>query len=71
MCGEGSSEVIRNNWKKYIPKFLELDGESNTHPDVCTEEMDFKILRILDKKLRSSGPTAKLPAVYEVAFYLC
>ena len=49
MCGEGSIEVIRNNWKKYIPKFLELDGESNTHPDVCTEEMDFKILRILEE----------------------
>ena len=66
MCGEGSIiEVIHNNrgWKKYIPTFLELDGESNTHPDVCTEEMDFKILQILDKKLRSSAPTAKLPAV--------
>ena len=51
-------EVIRNNWKKYIPKFFELNDESNTHPDVCTKVMDFKILQILDKKWTHSKVTS-------------
>ena len=65
MCGQEAVDTIRSNWEKYIPVILELVSEG-TNESESEEDRNFKALFTLDKKLRTSGPTAKSPAVFSV-----
>jgi len=72
MCGEGCVEKMCANWMKYVPKLLALEksyvhGTPIDHELLeLTEGVHQKALLILDKKLRSGGPSAKFPAVFSI-----
>lgn len=63
MCGQEAVDTIRSNWEKYVTVILELVDEGTSDSE---EDRNFKALRTLDKKLRTSGPSAKSPAVFSV-----
>ena len=65
MCGKGSVVKIRENWNIYVPKLLLLD-KASPEPLVVTEVDHQKALQILDRKLRSGGPTNKSPAAFSI-----
>ena len=69
MCGEGCVERMRVNWNNYVPKLLKLDKGHEATPAAngeLTEAMHQRALIILDKKLRSGGPSAKSPGVFSI-----
>ena len=61
MCGQEAINTIRSNWEKYVTVILELVDEGTSDSE---EDRNFKALRTLNKKLRTSGPSAKSPAVF-------
>ena len=67
-CGEDAIIKIKENWKKVVPRLLQLcNATSDDDDDEC------KALKIIDKELRSSGMTAKAAAVFsfhEVGSYV-
>ena len=63
MCGENAVQRIQNNWRKYTPKFQDLGGSSTQESGV---DADLEALQILDKKLRTSGPSAHSPAAFSL-----
>ena len=63
MCGLEAVATIQSNWRKNVPKLLQLDGESSPATE---EEMNYKVLHIMDKKLRTSGPSAKSSAAFSL-----
>ena len=70
MCGEGCVEKMRENWNKYVPRILKLDKEYEATPVAdngeVTEAMQQRALKILDKQLRCSGPSAKAPGAFSI-----
>ena len=66
MCGEESVEKMRANWDVYVPKLLTLEKGYVAPPEQMTETVHQKALLILDKKLRSGGPSAKSPAAFSI-----
>jgi len=65
MCGEGAVALMRENWNKYAPRVLALESEADTSS--INETINYKVLDILDKKLRPSGPSNKHPQAF--SFY--
>ena len=66
-CGEDAIIKIKDNWKKIVPRLLQLRNATSDDDDEC------KALKIMDKELRSSGMTAKAAAVFsfhEVCSYV-
>ena len=66
MCGEEVVETLYANWVKYAPKILELGGENSAESHEIDEVANYKILHILDKKLRPSGPSSKSLAAFAI-----
>ena len=70
MCGEGCVERMRENWNNYVPKLLKLDKGYEATPAAdngeLTKAMHQRALIILDKKLRSGGPSAKSPGAFSI-----
>ena len=62
-CGEDAITKMKENWKKIVPRLLELH-RSTPVVNSDEEEMQYKALMAMDKELRPSGTTAKAPAVF-------
>lgn len=66
-CGDDIITKIKENWKKIVPKLLELRTDTDS-----AKEQEVNALLIMDKELRASGTAAKAPAVFsfhEVRIY--
>ena len=57
MCGEEAVELMRKNWTKYTPQILALESEFD--PSAMDEAMNYKVMDILEKRLRPPGPSGK------------
>lgn len=63
MCGANAIQTIQTNWKKYAPKLHDLDGSSTQESGI---DADLEALQILDRKVRTSGPSAHSPAAFSL-----
>lgn len=63
MCGENAIQTIRTNWKKYALKLRDLNVSSTQDSGV---DADLEALQILDRKVRTSGPSAHSPAAFSL-----
>lgn len=71
MCGDDATDKITTKWNEIVRSLLCLGGVEV--PDAVTEKDHFEAIKIIDKKVRPTGPLAKSPAaffLYEVQKYV-
>ena len=61
MCDTSEEKMIAS-WNTVVPKILKLEG--SLVPDSFNEEVMYTVIKFMDKKFRSSGPTATAPGVF-------
>lgn len=59
MCGDDAVDRIRQNWMKYLPKILELNGKTIQFWEDAEEETMYQAIKTLDSSFRSPGVGSK------------